>query len=448
MRLDRVGRPSHVSAVFLSNQTAFWLLLLIAPALFLMPITHDEIWHIWVAQQMLHGAKLYRDIIEVNPPLWFWIGVPLAATGLEPRIAVIALFTATIGASLWLCPPRYRLPALVAFTALPLADFGQREHFVLIATAPYVFLLGRRASGEKIHHPLLIGLFAGLGFALKPYFAVAPLALELTMRERLRPELAMLAAFAVAYGAAVLVITPEYLTAMVPMLRDAYGSFGGNDALVLACFAFVLVGTGAVLGRRSGSGVSRELLLSSLAFLFAAAIQAKGWTYHTLPARGFLFLAVCAELMRLRRNPLADALMVGGALLCFWPLGPYSNGFEPEMEQHLAGVPRGSSIVVVANNPSFSWPMVYEHGLRWDLPEMSTWQVQSLFHSQRAKPDAQRLLNIGLAKHPDIVVIDVRPRMAVPTLSLMPPCYLSGYVPHLRTASMQSYFRRDFRGKP
>jgi hypothetical protein len=53
------------------------ILLLIAPVLFKVPITHDEIWRMWIGRQMLHGAQLYRDIIEVNPPLWFWMAVPV-----------------------------------------------------------------------------------------------------------------------------------------------------------------------------------------------------------------------------------------------------------------------------------------------------------------------------------------------------------------------------------
>src|SRR4051812_16333854 len=32
---------------------------------------------LWIAHQIDGGGRLYRDIIEVNPPLWFWMAVPV-----------------------------------------------------------------------------------------------------------------------------------------------------------------------------------------------------------------------------------------------------------------------------------------------------------------------------------------------------------------------------------
>ena len=37
----------------------------------------DVSWQLWVAHRINHGARLYRDIIEVNPPLWFWLALPI-----------------------------------------------------------------------------------------------------------------------------------------------------------------------------------------------------------------------------------------------------------------------------------------------------------------------------------------------------------------------------------
>ena len=130
---------------------------------------------------MLHGASLYRDIVEVNPPLWFWIGAPLAASG-NIRSAV------PHGRGRLLCrldrvvafpQPLTVSPALIiAFVLVPLLDFGQREHSTLIAAAPYVLLIAGRAQGDEVRHPVAIGLFAAFGFALKPFFVIVPLILE------------------------------------------------------------------------------------------------------------------------------------------------------------------------------------------------------------------------------------------------------------------------------
>ena len=37
----------------------------------------DVAWQLWIARRMHAGANLYRDIIETNPPLWFWMALPV-----------------------------------------------------------------------------------------------------------------------------------------------------------------------------------------------------------------------------------------------------------------------------------------------------------------------------------------------------------------------------------
>jgi len=37
----------------------------------------DTSWQLWTADRAFHGARLYRDIVELNPPLWFWMALPI-----------------------------------------------------------------------------------------------------------------------------------------------------------------------------------------------------------------------------------------------------------------------------------------------------------------------------------------------------------------------------------
>ena len=37
----------------------------------------DVAWQLWIGHQISGGIHLYRDIIETNPPLWFWMAVPV-----------------------------------------------------------------------------------------------------------------------------------------------------------------------------------------------------------------------------------------------------------------------------------------------------------------------------------------------------------------------------------
>ncbi|MFN9612486.1 MAG: hypothetical protein ACK51R_12255 [Hyphomonadaceae bacterium] len=37
-----------------------------------IPAGQDILWRLHIAEGILDGKILYRDLIEVNPPLWFW----------------------------------------------------------------------------------------------------------------------------------------------------------------------------------------------------------------------------------------------------------------------------------------------------------------------------------------------------------------------------------------
>src|SRR3954463_8342845 len=50
-----------------------------------------------VAQRIHEGARLYRDIIEVNPPLWFWMGVPVDRLAALLHVKAASVLIAAFG---------------------------------------------------------------------------------------------------------------------------------------------------------------------------------------------------------------------------------------------------------------------------------------------------------------------------------------------------------------
>lgn len=418
----------------------FLFLAVAAPFLFFIPITHDAIWQLWIGDRMLHGARLYSDIIEVNPPLWFWLAVPLAAFHADPRLTIIGFFIGAMALSLYLTPAKYRLFLLPAFTLLPLHDFCQREHFTLIAAAPYVFLIGSRVENREVRHPLLIGILAGLGLALKPWFVFVPLALEALLRRHVRPETVALGVCAVLYMSAIVLFAPAYLTDIVPLVRETYSDFSGSQRyfIVFLMFGIALVG----MGNRRGSGTTRALAVAALAFLPAFVLQQKGWAYHSLPARGFLFLAIATEISRERRQAALDGVLVAAAALCFWPFSLYNNVYRVEAARHLAGVPRGSSIVALVSNPSMVWPMVEERGLDWQLHEFSVWQINAAAQDSRLVPEVRAIVAADLAKRPHILILDNRPAFRPVAHALIPAGYLNCYRLKVRGPEMESFVRK------
>ncbi len=45
-------------------------------------VDSDVAWQLWIAGRIHAGANLYTDIVETNPPLWFWMAVPVDSSPL------------------------------------------------------------------------------------------------------------------------------------------------------------------------------------------------------------------------------------------------------------------------------------------------------------------------------------------------------------------------------
>src|SRR5690242_8811604 len=110
----------------------------------------DLAFMLYAARRILNGAKLYRDVVDMNPPMIFAFNLPIAWLARAMGISDILLgrLTAALlfGGLLLLVRrllTRYLLSDRVAarryvllvlcFVLFPLAreDFGQREHLVL-----------------------------------------------------------------------------------------------------------------------------------------------------------------------------------------------------------------------------------------------------------------------------------------------------------------------------
>ena len=297
------------------------------PALLGRP-SPDVAWFFYLADRMLDGERLYRDVVEVNPPLIVWLNLPVAALGRAAAVPMELVYGAAllglIGVSLalagrllpdegpWPAPgARHAALLLGLVVLLPLAgkDFGEREHLLLILTLPYTLLVIARAGGRSPGRALAlgVGVMAGVGFTLKPYFLPLWLALEAYLvRARpspppwRRPEAVAVVGVALLYGAAVLLFTPEYFD-LARMFGRLYWSYlrgplwltallGEGSALpLLALLAF------AVLYRRDPGGhVWRVLAIAVGAAVLSALLQGKGWRYHFYPAMGYGLLLLAA----------------------------------------------------------------------------------------------------------------------------------------------------------
>src|SRR3954451_18027018 len=78
-RAGGAPRAERIGAVMASRP--LWIALAVTALVTALRLTgtvdSDVAWQLWIAQRMHAGAHLYRDIIEINPPLWFWIALPI-----------------------------------------------------------------------------------------------------------------------------------------------------------------------------------------------------------------------------------------------------------------------------------------------------------------------------------------------------------------------------------
>ncbi len=298
----------------------------------------DVAFLLYAAERVLGGARLYVDVVEINPPLIIGLNMPAVIFGrifdvpaaLVYRSCVLLLLVASLGISAALLrrllphSPELRWGTLLlaGLALLPLAevDFGEREHLMLALFLPYAWLVAIRAKRLAVR-PLLAGLLGflvGVGLALKPHFLLAWLGLEIYRRASVErrlaaptPESTAVLGVLLAYALFVVLATPEYLI-LAAELGPAYSRFlhqpgaellftaPGAPVTLLALLTYL-----ALRKRAAHREIWNALLVGSLAFFLAGILQQKGLRYHFYPSYalatmllGFAVLDVRAPLTR------------------------------------------------------------------------------------------------------------------------------------------------------
>jgi hypothetical protein len=249
----------------------------------------------------LPGAYL-SQVLQLPATLVFRIGMLLVVTS---SVAVCwSLVRRLPGAT----PIGAGVAALATvFVLLPLVGgiFGQREHIALALSLPLVAATALRCQGVAVRRGFayLLGLAAGLAFAIKPHYGVVWLLLlayrTWAGRGRVavlcKEDLVIMSVF-VYYGLAVVVLTPNFLTMAQGSLRD-YLAFGSHPLSYIllddspAIWYYVALIAWLLIGRAPRADVMGGALAAAGAgFLVAVALQHKGWSYHYYPVNGCAFL--------------------------------------------------------------------------------------------------------------------------------------------------------------
>lgn len=399
--------------------------------------TPDISFYLYGTERILEGARLYRDIIEVNPPLIFWLNLSpvLIANALHLpdvlvyRLSVVALLLGTLALSQDSLkritedqkqPSRAWLNVLLVFDlfALPGEAFGEREHLMFALILPYLLAIGAQAGSlQPIRRAWLIGLLAGIGLSLKPYFLLLLVALEAWLwvrapkTRRLRPEFLAAAVTIAAYGLLVYFLTPEYFEIVRPLgaLYRRYLSMPILDTLIVGIGSGVpLIALLAYSALRQSGGktaFSELLAVGATASLVVAIIQQKGWWYHFYPSDAISVVLLGVLLARASRvttslSRQVYALGAAGALIfvTLSALGRCLTVALHPMDQKFIRYPEffqlqrlvreraaGRTVMVWSFNNRSAFPLVPSAGAKWGSSFPHLWLVPASYWESMEK---------------------------------------------------------------
>lgn len=394
------------------------------------PLNHDVAAVLAFSERWLQGEALYRDLVDVNPPLIFVLSLLPAAIGAATPLAAVHAVPLCVLGLCWLSvrltlrvlpavgPVQTAcLAAVIPLTTLAAGyDFAQREHLMVVAALPYLALTGRRIAGAAVPLGLAggIAVLAAAGFALKPHFLLVPALVEALVLLRRGPAAALrdpvpwaMAAAWAAYGVAVLLVFPAYPDRVLPLVLAHYlglHDFSWWQVILtdrMATGLALLVPMG-VLAFRPGqdpavAAPAQAVALAGLAAALVAILQEKGWSYHLLPVRlfgGLLAVMLLARWLdgalppaRARRDAAAAAALaaLGLGLLQVtgaeapWRQITWSWSEEGQLSALVQREAAGQPVLVLSPAIYPIFPAVNYAGARFILPTMNIWPLQGAY---------------------------------------------------------------------
>lgn len=319
-----------------------------------MTINADVAWYTQAVRQWAGGAELYIDIGDPNLPgiyLLHRLAFEIASLGGDLTqgqgdyhallgLFALLLLSVTLFAQRLLrgvpeLPQAAKATLVFGFPVVAvlagLANFAEREHWMLLAILPHALCLYRLQIGCPAPRGLAVAaaILAAVFALLKPHFLLPYLLLEgyVALRRRSlwlplrRENLIAAAVYLLALGLQALAF-PAYFTEILPLVRETYGAyafgwflgFGRIDVWLPCALSLVFLVSAPRLLPRPTAELARILLFLALAFALNYLLQQKGWYYQFVPALAYSVLGgalIAAGLLEARRHMAA----AGAALL-------------------------------------------------------------------------------------------------------------------------------------
>lgn len=277
----------------------------------------DISWLMLAAKRMLAGGTYTKDFFEPNPPMAIYIYIPAVllakATNLSSHWSLFLYVYLMSFISLFLCHKLLKtiflkedsrfIPVLMMTIAsvlliLPAGSLGQKENFLIILSLPYLLLVSSRLEKHEPSHSfsILIGLLAGIGFAIKPFFLIAFMLIEIyfcfqkrTIKALLRPEILTIGTVLIIYVSLILFLHMDYLSIVIPNVAPSYylkfnisiwETLSNNQTINSI---FVLLFFIVCYKNNHYKQLCSVLLLASIGFFISFIIQRQTWFYRLIP---------------------------------------------------------------------------------------------------------------------------------------------------------------------
>ncbi|MGY3449105.1 hypothetical protein [Bradyrhizobium sp. USDA 4353] len=377
----------------------------------IVPLNTDVSWLLVVGERMLDGQKLYREIIEINPPMAAFAYLPGVALArvlhVDARHVIDAQLLLLASASLYAASRIIRLsPSLAALnwgpfaiwaaavvTILPMHVFGQREHIATLTFLPGLAVYALRSHRDPVPAwaVLVAGIGVGITLAFKPFFTfpAAFCILAAAMRARswrhlFAPENIIAGLIVSAVSVGTYLLYPEYFTVTYPLVRDTYLSWSMSPSAIfvnVATLLLVVALASIALTRRSGrfEGPLLVLVLASMGFAISFYLQRRGWPYHSYPMVAMAMLTMGYAMLvggddggPVRRASAASMLILTAAfaLGLQWFNLRVDVGPIPEAIARLKPHPR---LLVLSGEAAIGHPLVRDIGGTWVSRQENLW---------------------------------------------------------------------------
>lgn len=479
-----------------------WMSILIAAAfmvVFLLvywsrPHHHDVAWYLVATEKFLNGAVLYVDVIEINPPLNFFLTIPAVLLAEIPGVSLVNgqyLFVAllTAGSLVWSghilrdtdilsSSHRALFLALMGFgvTVAAINNIAQREHLMVLLILPW--LVGQLSpdAGPRTIPPALVAAF---GICLKPHFLIFPILMlgrdiwrNRSLRPVIWPEYMTMLAVGVGYIAFVALLYPLYLSEIIPTGQVVYGVYGTEFANVLKSLQIPVVIALIILIPnmiRPGQG-SGVFVLAIIGGLISYLAQAKGFLYHLVPLFSFVILAgfwIALSARALWSARLLAAIATSLACAIMFSFQFYGNVLRDDVVDVARDLKITGPLLTTSSGLDAGPPAALELGVEWASSYPAQWVYPGALEMRlrtdcTAQPDLcdridglldhnrQHMMDDLYAYEPELIAVS---RVKLPQetnftswLDFMQPhpefeLFMSNYA-LVRTTKAHSFFRR------